>query len=91
MQRYFFSRKRDGSYRIMDRKLETHIAKTDWREAAVLITQALNERGEQMGSMKELTEPKSKSASSFGLAPILEEGRIVCSFCRFPPSECICK
>lgn len=25
------------------------------------------------------------------LAPVLTEGAVVCSFCRFPPEECLCK
>lgn len=27
---------------------------------------------------------------NLGLAPILKEGTTVCSFCRFPPTECQC-
>ena len=38
-----------------------------------------------------LKETAVKPASNFGLAPLLQEGTTVCSFCRFPLEECICK
>ena len=41
--RYFWTRKaKDGLYRIMDRKLDLHIASCNFREAANLITDSLN-------------------------------------------------
>jgi hypothetical protein len=44
MNRYYFSRRRKtGDYQIIDRQLETRIATTDWREAADLICNALNQ------------------------------------------------
>lgn len=41
MNRYYFSR-RKGEYYILDRTLDTRIAKTDWREAAHQICIALS-------------------------------------------------
>lgn len=41
------------------------------------------------GSMQRADLPQK--ASNFGLAPVLREGAAVCSFCRFPSAECICK
>ena len=42
MNRYYFSRRKDGIYYIMDRTLKLHIAKCDFREAAHQVVKALN-------------------------------------------------
>ena len=41
--RFYFS-KQKGSYRIIDRQLDLHIATCNFREAAVQIASALNEQ-----------------------------------------------
>lgn len=43
MSRYFFSRRKDGTYHIIDRQLDVRIAKADFREAAQLIVNSLNQ------------------------------------------------
>ncbi len=41
-QRFYFSRRKDGSYHIIDRYIDLRIAKAEFREAAVQIIAALN-------------------------------------------------
>lgn len=42
MNRFYFSRRKDGLYHIIDRYIDLRIAKAEYREAAVQIVNSLN-------------------------------------------------